>query len=126
MRQLRAALRGGFFFLLAIAALVWVIGLGGCASAIPPDPTPERPRIACIADSPLPARQISKGSGNRLLPEIVRVIGVTTAEDGERWKVLRAGEFDPEKWQPWPKRKIQFHGCGPEAEAVKEVVAEAW
>jgi hypothetical protein len=102
----------------------FIVVLIHCSSALgpEPDPTPDRPRVACIADSPLPAMQLRKATGTRLLPEVVRVIGVTSGEDGERWKVLRAGEFDATQWQPWPKEKIQFTGCGPEADASREVL----
>ncbi len=54
----------------------------------------------------------------RILPEIVRVIGIYESSQGDEWKVLRAGEFNPQKWQPWPKDQIQFRGCGPEGDAL--------
>lgn len=89
-------------------------GVARCAmtALLLPDPTPEHPRVGCIADSPFESRQKHTVEGNRILPEMVRVIGVTSAEDGERWKVLRAGERDPRAWQPWEKSRIQFYGCG--------------
>ena len=97
-----------------------------CVTSLRPDPTPERPWVGCIADSPfvpfVPRQKLS-ASGARMLPEVVRVIGTTSIEDGERWKVLRAGEFNVKNWQPWAKGKIQFAGCGPEAEAVREVMS---
>jgi hypothetical protein len=128
-----AAIRAAFLFLLV--SIVIVVGIAGCASSrIASDPTPENPKVACLADSPLPAAQLSKRTGNRLVPEIVRLIGVTSAEDGERWMVVRGGFYDPAKcagpnvhdrskcdWQPWPKEKVQTIGCGPEASAFKEL-----
>jgi hypothetical protein len=105
------------------AFIVVLIHCSSFRSRPEPDPTPDRPKVACIADSPLPAMQLRKATGTRLLPEIVRVIGVTDGEDGERWKVLRSGEYDATQWQPWPKEKIQFSGCGPEADAFAQVIA---
>lgn len=131
-----AAVRAAFLFVLGtVAASMVVLNLAGCASShVPTDPTPAHPKIACIADSPLPAAQLSKRTGNRLLPEIVRLIGVTSPEDGERWMVMRGGFYNPAKcagenihdrskcdWQPWPKEKIQTIGCGPEANAFREL-----
>jgi hypothetical protein len=84
-----------------------------CASvAPPPDPSFEAPRVGCRADS----FGKSGPNGGKLLPVIVRIIGVTPAEDGERWKVLLPGEFDPENWVPMAKEEIRFVMCGPEAE----------
>lgn len=103
----------------AAVLLVWI----GCMTTMRPDPTLEHPWVGCIADSPLAIAQRPAPGGGRLLPEVVRVIGATSGEDGERWKVLRAGEFNPERWQPWEKEKIQFQGCGAEADAVQQVFA---
>src|SRR5581483_2855940 len=93
------------------------------------DPTSDRPRIGCIADSPLPQAQIrNRQSCGRVLPEIVRIVGTYLDADGvpmldeygnEQWKILRAGEFNPEHWQPWSKKKIQTMGCGPEGDALQ-------
>lgn len=71
----------------------------------------------------MPSQQVrAKTEKNgRMLPEVVRVIGVYESPSGEQWKVLRSGEFNVDNWQPWPKRKIQFFGCGPEADAVSAV-----
>lgn len=80
------------------------------------DPAPDHPKFGCIYPT---ANQNARADG-KLLPEIVRVIGVTSPEDGERWKVLRAGEYDPKKWQPWPKNAIRFTGCGVQMEAFRE------
>jgi hypothetical protein len=66
-------------------------------------------------------------NGGRLLPEIVRVIGVTPFEDQERWMVVRGtyiaancrGEALKDRskceWVPYPREAIKFVGCGPEA-----------
>ena len=107
-----------------LAVAVLCAALAGCSSLppLPRDPTPERPIVACIADSPFAPKQKLSATGNRLLPEIVRLIGVTPDADGGRWMVLRAGEFDPENWQPWEKSRIQTFGCGPEADAMREVM----
>jgi hypothetical protein len=110
------------------ARACWVAGMLlvaiHCATAPELVPTPERPTIGCIADSPFIGRQKTSHEGNRLLPEIVRLIGMTSPEDGERWKVLRQGEQNPDNWQPWPKEKIQTgRACGPEADAFREIAA---
>lgn len=83
------------------------------AAAHANDPTPERPRIGCL----MPTIEQQSQVPGKLLPEIVRVIGFTSAEDGHRAKILRAGQFDVTKWQPWPEKSIRYVGCGPEAEA---------
>jgi hypothetical protein len=132
-----AAVTAAFSYVLGAAvAVASSLGLSACATShLAADPTPLHPKIACIADSPLPAAQLSKRTGNRLLPEVVRLIGVTPAEDGERWMVVRGGFYDSAKcagenlhdrskcdWQPWPKEKIQTGpGCGPEANAFREL-----
>lgn len=114
------------------AAILAISVLASCASAPRADPTPERPRVGCIADSPFPVRQKLSPGGSRLLPEIVRVIGVTSMEDGERWMIVRGGAYSAQacadpwdrercEWVPMEKEHIQFSGCGPEAEAVREV-----
>lgn len=119
------ALRVAIYVGGVIAGLAWVMGMAACRPryAVVADPTVARPRVGCIATSPFPAFQAKhKVSGSRLLPEIVRVIGVTSIEDGERWKVLRQGETDPEKWVPYSRTEIQFGGgCGPEAAAFEEL-----
>lgn len=132
--------------LLWIAAYFFIVAIGGCAHTqkIQPDPTPSHPIIACIADAPLeggdgPAyRKFQKKNmqarGQRVtLPEIVRLIGVTSFEDGSRWMVMRGVYFAEHcsgenlydrslcDWQPWPKEKIQLKGCGAEAQALKEM-----
>lgn len=122
---LRIAVRAVAYIAAAVAVTVWVITMAACRPryAVEIDPTATRPRVGCIASSPFPAFQAKhKVSGSRLLPEIVRVIGVTSLEDGERWKVLRQGETDPENWVPYARGEIQFGGgCGPEAAAFEEL-----
>ena len=106
---------------LIIAALASGVFIS-CASAPPPrrTPTVESPDIGCILPT---LAQRGKVPGT-LLPEIVRVIGITPIEDGERLKVLRAGEFNPSNWQPWPKELIHFGAiCGREADAFRELDA---
>jgi hypothetical protein len=113
----------------------WAMGTTGCTSVrIEPDPTPQDPQVWCIADSPIPAAQLNRRTGNRLLPELVRVIGRTSPEDGERLMVIRGvyvaakclGEllWDRQScdWQPWPVEKLQRGAaCGPEASALIEL-----
>lgn len=118
---------------LFVVLLVIMLGSGlgalGCASApvtrseLFEAATFEHPVVACIADSPFAARQLNPITGGRVLPEVVRVGGLTSMEDGQRAKVLRAGETDPGAWQPWPVEKLQTRGCGQEAEAMREAVA---
>lgn len=92
--------------------------MAGCGSTHPIDPSPEHPRIGCIK----PTQRQRIGVEGKILPEVVRIIGTTPPEDGERWKVLRSGEYDATKWQPWSKESISFVGCGSEAAAFREVI----
>jgi hypothetical protein len=89
-----------------------------CASGPGLDPTPERPKVGCI----LPTMRQQGQVQGKLLPEVVRIIGVTSFEDGQRYKVLRAGEFDTARWQPWEREKIRFNGCGMEVEAFRDLM----
>ena len=117
------------------AAIIAIVALASCTSAPRPDPTPEHPRVGCIADSPFPARQKLSLGGSRLLPEIVRIIGSTSLEDGERWMIVRGGAYSAQacadpwdrercEWLPYDKREIQTGGaCGPEADAHRDLMA---
>lgn len=121
----------------ALAFFVAILALAARCAVVPPDPTPDRPRVGCIADSPLAPMQRRAPGGARLLPEVVRVIGTTSFEDGERWMVIRgvyiaanckgANVYDREKcdWQPFAREAIQFHGCGPEAAIAMDLMRAA-
>lgn len=87
------------------AAAVLVV-LIHCASgpSIQQDPTTERPKVGCI----LPTASQQARIAGRLLPETVLVIGVTSMEDGERWKVVRAPDFNHEEWEPHGREAIKF------------------
>lgn len=87
----------------AAAFVVVLINLN-CATALEQDPTPERPKVGCILAT---QKQQSQVSG-RLMPEKVIVIGITSAEDGERWKVLRGPDFALDDWQPHDREAIHF------------------
>ena len=106
-------------------AAVFIVVLIHCASQpkLRPDPTPEKPWVACIADAPFPILRAKSPTGNRYLPEIVKIIGYTPLEDGNRFKVLPRNERDPEKWLPFAQEKIQFPPhCGPEQSAYVSLV----
>lgn len=78
-----------------------------CASAAPIDyGSPEHPKVGCFA----PKTSDSAGHQGKLLPEVVISIGLTPIDDSERVKVLRAPDFNPEKWEPHPKEEIVFGG----------------
>jgi hypothetical protein len=68
------------------------------------EPTSEQPREGCI---PVPPSEQANHAGT-IAPEIVRVIGTTSLEDGQRWKVLRGPEFDPRHWLPFERDAIKF------------------
>jgi hypothetical protein len=135
----RRAARAAFYLAICIAACALVIGLSGCATSAHgprPDPTPDAPWIGCIAKSPFPAMQKHTPGGSRLLPEIVRIIGLTPIEDGERLMVIR-GVYTPAKcrgdllwnrtscdWQPFAREEVQTRGCGPEASAYDRMQPE--
>jgi hypothetical protein len=80
------------------------------------EPTREHPKIGCITST---LRELASVAG-KMLPEIVRVIGTYSSD---KWMVLRSGEFNERHWQPWPKEKIRFIGCGREADAFREIEA---
>jgi hypothetical protein len=121
MRRLKnAALYTGF----ALAVFVYVCALSGCTSTRS-EPTPDRPTVACIKPPPF-----NPATGNRVLPEIVRIIGITSPEDGERYMVIRGTYFptncagdllkdrDSCPWLPFQKEQILFI-CGREADAYR-------
>lgn len=128
----------GPFFACGIGVLVYLTALllPVRCSSVPVEPSPENPRVACIAKTPFAPFQKASPNGSRLLPEIVRVIGKTSPEDGERWKVVRgiyfadkcAGELvndlDSCEWLPFAQAEIQFVGCGPEADSIRYARAE--
>ena len=147
LRRLQCAESSDFavraFIVLAgpLAFYFGVTGLAtGCALRVntPPlidIPTPDHPRVGCIGAAPDalcdgPAcRELAKknrhNKGQRvLMPEIVLVVGVTSVQDGERWKVLRQGERDPEKWLPYRRDEVVFDRCGAEADAYREVMTK--
>ena len=93
----------------------------------PYDATPEHSVPACIADSPFPPFQAKTLARDRLLPEMVRIIGSYDGPDGRMLMVIR-GVYDSRNcvgekikdrrscdWQPWPIEKVQVWGCGPSA-----------
>jgi hypothetical protein len=104
-----------------------------CASAPPPIPTPEKPRVGCI-----PATMKQQGSvPGRLLPETVYVIGMTSGADGERWMVIRGtylkgvcqGENLKDRhacpWLPYDMDAIKFMGCGRETDAFRDLLRQS-
>lgn len=122
--------------LLFLGFLAWALAFARCASGPPIlAPTPEAPVVACIADRPFAMKQLNPGSGGRVLPEPIWLIGETALEDGARWKVIRgtylraqcAGDLidnvDSCPWEPWPKDRIQVGAaaCGPTAAALVDV-----
>jgi hypothetical protein len=121
-------------FVLAFCVLLYLFGLllSSCATPVPA--SPDSPKVACIAKSPFAAAQGKPGpNGGRLLPEVVRVIGVTSMEDGERWKVVRGtyiaakcrgelvNDFSSCEWVPFDRDQIQFVGCGKEADSIRQI-----
>lgn len=135
MRSLTRLIDAALLFLAIVivtAAFAVVVLITGCASASQPDPTPQRPQIACISESSVP--QMNPRTGGKVLPEIVRLIGVTSAEDGERWKVVRglynadacALDVDGDAcgWLPYDRSQIKTGAvCGPESVAMLELQA---
>jgi hypothetical protein len=123
-------------FTLSAILLMYFFGLllSGCASADVP-PSAENPKVACIAKSPFLPLQKQTHTGNRILPEVVYVIGETPATDGQRWMVIRGvyiaakcrgellSDFRSCEWVPFEKTEIQFHGCGPDAMAHQQIAA---
>jgi hypothetical protein len=101
-----------------------LLALTGCAS-VAPDPSPEHPRVACIARG---LGQLNPLTGGKVMPEIVRLIGRTSPEDGERWMVVR-GYYNRQAcvsdlmgaecgWLPFHGDEIRIGAvCGPEAQA---------
>ena len=100
-RAARVLLYAGF----ALAAFCYVCALTGCAPAHDlATPTPEKPRVGCLLAT---QEQQAKVAG-RLLPETVLVIGETPPEDGERWKVIRAPDWNPDEWLPYERTVVRF------------------
>jgi hypothetical protein len=77
-----------------------------CASAPIDYGSPEHPKVGCFTATPKQNASIA----GKFMPETVISIGLTSMEDGERVKVLRAPDFNPEKWEPHPKEEIVFGG----------------
>jgi hypothetical protein len=88
-----------------LAAVLTTAFLFSCSSAdAARPPSPEHPKVGCIA----PTLRQSGSHEGKILPEIVIVTGETPIDDGARWIVLRAPDFDPKKWEPHSKEEIVF------------------
>lgn len=87
-----------------LAALIAAV-LISCADAPSIDyGSPENPKVGCFVATPKQNATIA----GKFQPEIVISIGLTSMEDGERVKVLRAPNFNPEKWEPHSKEELVF------------------
>jgi hypothetical protein len=76
-----------------------------CASAAPIDyGSVEHPKAGCFIATPKQNATIA----GKFQPEIVISIGLTELEDGERVKVLRAPDFNPDRWEPHLKEEVVF------------------
>ena len=94
--------------------LCGIVAFASCAS-MPADPTPQRPRIGCVADS----MAVQSSVPGKLMPRIVRVIG-TYEHDDSQWMVIFADEYNGH-WVPVDKRLVRFADCGREADAFREL-----
>lgn len=92
MRFALAALVSGFFVACS------------SAEAVAAPPSPQRPKVGCIVAT---LRQNGTHEG-KILPEVVLVIGSTPIDDGARWIVLRAPDFNAKQWEPHSKEEILF------------------
>lgn len=133
---MKRAAKAAYHTLIAAAACALIIGLARCRStAIPEDPTPDKPWVRCLARSPFPSMQQKTASGGRLLPRTVYIIGFTSFEDGHRLMgvvgVYTAANCrgdlvrDRSKcdWLPFDEREVQKTGCGPETQAHMDLAA---
>ena len=96
------------------------ISLLSCGSLPPKERvcSPDHPCIGCV----LPTMNQQSHVEGKLLPSIVRVIGQTSPEDGERWKVLKDGEQNPSRWVPMDQETVRFGAvCGMEARSFEDI-----